>query len=75
MTNKTIIGVFYYTDDCEFVTVDDLLRLIAMGGTTYTMADYTDRRKSTNITRFNFDPFTGEKVEWGRMRKRYIYKS
>lgn len=71
MTNETIIGLFYYCDDSEFVTVDDLLRHIAIGDTTYTMADYTDWRRSTNITRFNFDPFTGEKVEWGRLRKMY----
>lgn len=71
MTNKTIIALFYYIDDSDFVTVEDLLRRIAAGDTTYTMADYTDRRKSTNITRFNYDPFTGEKIDWKLLRKKY----
>lgn len=71
MTNETIIGLYCYVDYCDFVTVEELLRLIAMGDTTYNMADYTDWRRSTNITRFRYDPFTGEKVEWGRLRKMY----
>lgn len=71
MTNETIIGILYFTDDCEFVTVGDLLRHIARGDTVYTMNDYTDWRRSTDITRFRFDPFTGEKVEWGRLRKKF----
>lgn len=62
MTNNTIIALFYYIDDSEFVTVEDLLHRIAAGYTTYTMADYTDRRKSTNIT---------EKIDWKLLRKKY----
>ena len=35
----------------------------------YTMQDYLDQRKSTNLIRFKFCPFCGEKIDWAMMRK------
>lgn len=30
----------------------------------YTLDDYCDKRKSTNLTRFNYCPFCGKKIDW-----------
>ena len=30
----------------------------------WTLADYCDRRKSTNLTRFNYCPLCGKKIDW-----------
>ena len=30
----------------------------------YTLEDYCDKRKSTNLTRFNYCPLCGKKIDW-----------
>ena len=30
----------------------------------YSLADYCDKRKSTNLTRFNYCPLCGKKIDW-----------
>ena len=34
----------------------------------YQLHDYMDKRKSTNLTRFDFCPQCGKKIEWKRMK-------
>lgn len=34
----------------------------------YTLEDYCDRRKTTNLFRFNYCPNCGEKINWKEMR-------
>jgi hypothetical protein len=35
----------------------------------WTLRDYADWRKSTNLTRFNYCPECGQKIDWGAIRK------
>lgn len=35
-----------------------------------TMAEYADRRRSTDLTHFNFCPMCGEKIDWKMLRKK-----
>jgi hypothetical protein len=37
----------------------------------FNIDQYCDRRYTTNIQRFNYDPFTGEKISWKEVRKYY----
>ena len=30
----------------------------------YTLMDYCDKRKSTDLTRFNYCPLCGKKIDW-----------
>ena len=30
----------------------------------YTLVDYCDKRKSTDLTQFNYCPFCGKKIDW-----------
>lgn len=36
----------------------------------YYLNDYLDRRKNTNLSRFNYCPVCGEKIDWKGMRKK-----
>lgn len=51
----------------ELMTLGDLVQ--ACKESIYTLEDYSDRRKNTNITQFDFCPFCGEKIEWKKIRK------
>ena len=33
----------------------------------YTLKDYADRRKSTNLNRFEYCPVCGKKIDWERI--------
>ncbi len=35
----------------------------------YTLKDYADRRKSTNLRRFEFCPICGKKIDWKKIKK------
>ena len=35
----------------------------------WTLRDYADRRKSTNLIRFKFCPECGEKIDWKALRE------
>ena len=34
----------------------------------YTLKDYCDRRKSTNLTRFEYCPYCGKKIDWKKIK-------
>ena len=34
----------------------------------WSLADYCDRRKSTDLTRFEFCPYCGKKIDWKALR-------
>ena len=35
----------------------------------WTLKDYCDRRKSTNLSRFDFCPACGKKIDWKRIKE------
>lgn len=37
--------------------------------TEYTLKDYCDKRKSTNLTRFEFCPYCGKKIDWKKIKE------
>ena len=64
-TNKyTIIGIFNHYEYSYLVSLEELFQETKDTRNKYTMKDYSDRRRSTNLQRFNFDPFTGKKIDW-----------
>ena len=38
-------------------------------GSKYTLKDYLDKRKRTNLQRFDFCPYCGEEIDWHGLRK------
>ena len=47
----------------EYGEIDDLLYK------EWSLADYFDRRKSTNLTRFDYCPFCGKKIDWRWLKR------
>lgn len=41
----------------------------------YTAKEYCDRRYTTNLERFNADPYTGEKINWKEVYNYLISKT
>ena len=39
---------------------------------TYTLKDYCDKRKSTNLTRFEFCPYCGKKIDWKKIKNEEV---
>ena len=38
----------------------------------YTLKDYADKRKSTNLTRFDFCPYCGKKIDWKKIKNEEV---
>ena len=66
--NNPTLGIFAHTYEwSELITKKELESLINKDSL-YQLNDYYDRRKSTNLTRFNYDPYTGEKINWKQLK-------
>ena len=71
MTNfKTTIGVLSVTYDYTCVcTVEKLYDFVREKCCVYSAKQYCDFRYSTNLERFKYDPFTGEKINWKKIKE------
>lgn len=38
----------------------------------YTLQDYADKRKSTNLIRFDFCPYCGRKIDWKKIKNEEV---
>ena len=68
-----IICFIYNYDSSDTATLEDLKAHVANNRRSYehfwtqkyyTLADYCDKRKSTDILRFEYCPMCGEKIDW-----------
>lgn len=82
---ECVIGLVYKTDDSVLVTLDELKKHIEdnlyfneiaihhgsphLMRKVHTLSDYADKRKSTNLKRFDFCPYCGKKIDWKRIRR------
>lgn len=62
MCEECEIGIWYDFNEDRLITFKELNELYEQ--TVCTRQDYYDRRKSTNLLRFNFCPICGEKIIW-----------
>lgn len=68
MTGGNIIGIFTSFSCESLCTIDELGERLA-GQSRYTAKQYCDFRYSTNLQRFRYDPFTGEKIDWKEVKR------
>lgn len=69
-TDNTIIGelsLYEYTGVCSVKDLREELRTDK--DCIFTAMQYCDRRFSTNLFRFNYDPFTGEEIDWKKVKE------
>lgn len=73
-----IIGFKYDYENSDIITLDELKMHIEANRYDYeqfyilkyyTLSDYCDKRKSTDITRFNYCPICGKKVDWKAIKR------
>lgn len=71
MTNSyTTIGVLSVDyDRTEIVNVIDLRLELKLSSCCYAAKQYCDFRYSTNLQRFNYDPYTGDKIDWKKVKE------
>ena len=69
---ECIIGIRYDYENTDIVTLADLKEHIEtmkklpsyFHKKPYELADYCDRRKSTDLIQFNYCPLCGKKIDW-----------
>ena len=70
MEENDTIGIINAYDNRGTICSIDFLRYhIKSGGTVFTAKQYCDWRCNTNLHRFNFDPYTGKRIDWTEVRK------
>lgn len=82
--HEHIIGLLHKTDCSELCTksmlhkeIEDRIEINRyaekyapeLKETVWTIKDYADKRKSTNLTRFDYCPYCGEKIGWKELRQ------
>lgn len=68
MNENTTIGIITSFDVESLCTIEELGERFA-GQSRYTAQQYCDSRCNTNLQRFVYDPFTGEKIDWKQVRE------
>ena len=71
MTNfKTTIGILSVTYEYTCIcTVNDLYDFVREDFCVYKARQFCDFRFSTNLQRFVYDPYTGEKIDWKEVKR------
>ena len=68
MTEHTHIGIFHGTTYSYPITIHNLIGEIERG-TKWSAAQYCNKRYTTNLFGFNYDPWTGEKIDWKEVKR------
>ena len=69
MTSKdTVIGELCFDEHSELCSVEELRKELRCG-CFFTARQYCDYRCSTNLQRFNYDPFSGERIDWKKVKE------
>lgn len=69
MNYDTFVGKLDTFDSSRIVTVGDLKNEIQSGGCKFGPKEYCDFRYGTNLERFLFDPYSGEKINWKTVKE------
>ena len=69
--HECVIGIRYDYDNTDLVTLEDLKRHInyPFRNTAWSLKDYCDKRKNTDLTRFDYCPYCGKKIEWKKIKE------
>ena len=85
MSCEHIIGLLHFTEDSDLVNLKRLIYHIQerkehnqnskkygmdfLVVPEWTLLDYADGRKSTNLRKFKYCPECGEKIDWKRIKR------
>lgn len=82
MEHECIIGMYNYYENTDLITCSELInknkRDWSLYKTAYTwlspptpLEDFFNKRKNTELTRFNYCPVCGKKIDWNKLKRRY----
>ena len=82
MSHECFIGMLHKFGDSDLTTVSELKKHIeekkmhnknlsefGIEIKVWSMKDYTDKRKRTDLTRYEYCPECGKKIDWEALRK------
>lgn len=80
MEHECLIGYLDRWGDGRFVTLEELKKNIrarkrlndmvrSCKAPVYELSDYGDKRKSTDLCRYDYCPFCGKKIDWSAIKK------
>lgn len=52
-----------FNEWCDFHGYESVKRKV------FTLADYSDKRKNTDLARFDFCPYCGKRIDWKAIRR------
>lgn len=80
--HKCVIGMLNDYENTELITLEELkehiesvrataiyYKTLSLSLKHYELSDYCDKRKTTDLTRFEYCPFCGQKIDWERIKK------
>ena len=70
--HECVIGIINDYECTREVTISALKEHIEWHNGYYKLADYADRRKSTDLTRFTYCPYCGKKIDWKKIRENAV---
>lgn len=66
--HECTIGIWYDYHYSNTITFNDLKKECLTPPIMFSLKDYLDWRRSTNITRFVYCPYCGKKIDWKGMK-------
>jgi hypothetical protein len=69
LNHECYIGILYDYDNTDIVTISELKRHIHPVFSRYSLADYCDWRKSTDLFRFRLCPLCGREIDWKALKR------
>jgi hypothetical protein len=67
--NNTIIRIINEISHSDVADVNDLKREFKREDCVYSAQQFCDFRYATNLVRFRYDPYTGELINWKKVKE------
>lgn len=73
MTGDTYIGLWRNIEYDYLITIDQMVKEVTnpILPLPFTWEQLCDKRCSTCLGQFNYDPFTGEKIDWKELKNNF----
>lgn len=86
MEHECIIGMYNNYEDTDLITYSEICKMSLSEWKMYLkyedahtrigkspptrLEDYFDKRKNTELTRFDYCPYCGKKIDWNELKRR-----
>jgi len=72
MTGETVIGLWHDIETSRLITINELVyEMTGFNNLPFTWKQVCDMRYTTCLVQFNYDPYTGEKIDWKHLKNNF----